>query len=283
MTTTYEAKQDNVGALVPLQNRRRCVVVKYRDGKFAYMCVLHHEGSGSTGGVPERQPHARPLHPGGGLTMTLARDSQRGKVYAWERVALPGFTTRNRLATDEVRALIARVQGDVEAAGGFVNRQAAVKFTKRTGGACASWRVLNFTPGRTSHELVLHELAHHLTYDTCGQIVAEKTAREGGELDAFQQHALRHFDGQGHGPRYVACYVALLEHYAGKDVGTLLRACRSFTMETWGPWHVVRGTPTGGAYKSRSRITKTVTVKVDVYALAYWRRLLAPATMAMAA
>ena len=36
--TTYEAKQDNVGALVPLQNRRRCVVVKYRDGKFAYVC-----------------------------------------------------------------------------------------------------------------------------------------------------------------------------------------------------------------------------------------------------
>ena len=35
---TYEAKQDNVGALVALHNKRRCLVVKYRDGKFAYVC-----------------------------------------------------------------------------------------------------------------------------------------------------------------------------------------------------------------------------------------------------
>ncbi len=34
---TYEAKQDNVGAFVPLQNKRRCLVVKYRHGKFAYV------------------------------------------------------------------------------------------------------------------------------------------------------------------------------------------------------------------------------------------------------
>lgn len=36
--TTYEAKIDNVGAFVPLQNRRRCLVIKYHDGKFAYVC-----------------------------------------------------------------------------------------------------------------------------------------------------------------------------------------------------------------------------------------------------
>jgi len=38
INVTYEAKQDNVGAFVPLQNKRRFLVVKYRDGKFAYVC-----------------------------------------------------------------------------------------------------------------------------------------------------------------------------------------------------------------------------------------------------
>ena len=37
-TITYEAKHDQVGALVPLQNRRRFLVVKYHDGKFVYVC-----------------------------------------------------------------------------------------------------------------------------------------------------------------------------------------------------------------------------------------------------
>jgi hypothetical protein len=37
-TFTYEAKHDTVGAFVPLQNRRRHLVVKYRDGKFAFVC-----------------------------------------------------------------------------------------------------------------------------------------------------------------------------------------------------------------------------------------------------
>ena len=35
---TYEAKEDNVGALVPLHHKRRCLVVKYRDGHYAYIC-----------------------------------------------------------------------------------------------------------------------------------------------------------------------------------------------------------------------------------------------------
>jgi len=38
-TFTYEAKHDTIGAFVPLQNRRRHLVVKYRDGKFAFICA----------------------------------------------------------------------------------------------------------------------------------------------------------------------------------------------------------------------------------------------------
>lgn len=34
---TYEAKQDNVGALVPLHHKRRYLVIKYRDGKYCYI------------------------------------------------------------------------------------------------------------------------------------------------------------------------------------------------------------------------------------------------------
>lgn len=35
---TYEARQDNVGAMVPAKAVRRCLVLKYRNGQFAYVC-----------------------------------------------------------------------------------------------------------------------------------------------------------------------------------------------------------------------------------------------------
>jgi hypothetical protein len=35
---TYEAKKDKVGALVPLNHKRRCLVIKYRHGNYAYIC-----------------------------------------------------------------------------------------------------------------------------------------------------------------------------------------------------------------------------------------------------
>ena len=35
---TYEAKQDNVGAIVPLHHKRRCLVVRYIDGTFGWVC-----------------------------------------------------------------------------------------------------------------------------------------------------------------------------------------------------------------------------------------------------
>jgi hypothetical protein len=37
-STTYEAKVDNVGAFIPLHQRRRALVIKYHRGKFAYVC-----------------------------------------------------------------------------------------------------------------------------------------------------------------------------------------------------------------------------------------------------
>ena len=35
---TYEAKEDNRGSLVPLHHKRQCLVVKYRNGSYAYIC-----------------------------------------------------------------------------------------------------------------------------------------------------------------------------------------------------------------------------------------------------
>jgi hypothetical protein len=37
---TYKAMHDVVGQFVPLHNKRRFIVVKYRDGKFAYVCGM---------------------------------------------------------------------------------------------------------------------------------------------------------------------------------------------------------------------------------------------------
>ena len=35
---TYVAKHDPIGAFVPLQNRRRYIVIRYMDGKFCWVC-----------------------------------------------------------------------------------------------------------------------------------------------------------------------------------------------------------------------------------------------------
>lgn len=35
---SYSAVLDSTGAFIPLRNRRRYIVIKYRDGKFAYVC-----------------------------------------------------------------------------------------------------------------------------------------------------------------------------------------------------------------------------------------------------
>jgi hypothetical protein len=38
MTITYEAKEDKIGALVSPKAKRRCLVLRYSDGHFCWVC-----------------------------------------------------------------------------------------------------------------------------------------------------------------------------------------------------------------------------------------------------
>jgi hypothetical protein len=155
------------------------------------------------------------------------------KVYAWERLAFPGFATTRPLSVRETCELIRQVHEDVRGRA-TPPTNAIIKMTKR-GGACASWFSLNFTPDRISLHIALHEIAHSLTWCPPCLVTAEVKAGHGQELSAFERHLLDYGDNKGHGPEFVACYIALLEHYADADVDGLLKLARGFPMQAWGP------------------------------------------------
>jgi hypothetical protein len=201
------------------------------------------------------------------------RDVQMSLVYAWQKVAYPKFW-ESKLLNSEVRALVNKVHQDVILAGGWAVHTPEVKFTKRAGGACASWGRLNFTPHQSTLYLVLHEIAHSLTYLT------SKARREllPTKGEDFKRHVDRYVDVQGHGPRYVACLIALVEKYAGCPSDTALLTACDFKYDGWGPWQPMRQVQADGSvrrYKQRARTTKRGSVRVDVGALRYWRELLA--------
>ena len=194
----------------------------------------------------------------------MARDAQKALVYAWEKQFCPGYWTANPVEVPEVRALIRKVHADVLAAGGFAHEAPVVQFTKRSGAACASWGILKFTPGKHSLEVVLHEIAHSLTWNIPSYLAAA--------------HGRKVSCSMGHGPRYVACFIALLERYAGKSVDHALILAQSFAYQTPGPWRTVSQKADGGSrttyMRQREMVTKRGRVQIDMAALAYWRDLL---------
>lgn len=200
----------------------------------------------------------------------MARDVQRGKVYAWEKVAYPDYKTRDLMTKEQVCELVRRVLTDVNQAGGIAPPRLVVQFTKRKGGACGSWRNLNFTPGKVTRHTVLHELAHALTWDYPARALIDKQ-----------------FDAEGHGPRFVACLIALAERYAGFPAGPAVQTAHFFRMETWGPWYIARIEELGDGrrlrHKQRDKVAKFASVKISREMLRYWQDLLAKSVPEMKA
>lgn len=219
------------------------------------------------------------------------RDAQRARVYAWERIAYPGFITARKLTSPDAQVLVYRVHADIIARGGYAPNYPpiSIKFTKRRGGACASWRQMNFTRGAITLDLVLHELAHTLTWCPWERVSAfhrVDDARYAGVPEAIsplQRHLLEHGCDQGHGPKFVACFIALMERYGDRPASAALAVARSFEMSAWGPWTGPRGQRMTRAEASwagacRTRVKKRASVQVCTTSLAYWRNLLrAPA------
>ena len=205
----------------------------------------------------------------------MARDIQKHLVYAWEREAYPGYFDKARsVGVPEAREMIRKVHADVRSAGGFAHEAPVVKFTKRNGSACASWGQLKFTPGLLTPELVLHEIAHSLTWNFEAMRVALRLPKD--QLGPLHDHAVRRFCTQGHGPRYVACFIALCERYAGHSAELALSTARGFKYQAWGTCRRLRAQAGGMSYMlERAKVTKFGSVRVDLEALAYWRALLA--------
>lgn len=219
------------------------------------------------------------------MSRIFPRDSQRAKVYAWEHLAYPKLWAEESLHSREVVALVNRVHEDVIDAGGHAAFSPEVRFTNRSGRACASWGKLTFTRGKTSRILVLHEIAHSLTWHPREYRTARAkldAAQAAGSATTFltgeQQHILRTGCNQGHGPRYVACFIALAERYAGADAAEAATLAAGFSVAGWGAWKSDRAwsEQRGGfvEIKTRGRVTKRARVAIDPVALQFWRQLL---------
>lgn len=128
----------------------------------------------------------------------MARDSQRSKVYKWEKKLFASQWKEPSLTQEGAVNLF----NACLLAGGRDPAQYSIKFTKRKGGACAGTREANFTPGRLPPIIVIHEAAHALTW--------------------FRHQEPAVMDNQGHGPRYLSCYLALIERFLNLDIGEAL-------------------------------------------------------------
>lgn len=185
----------------------------------------------------------------------MANDRQRSVVYAWEREVFPNLFTEDYLTVEEVRSLILHIC-ETARGNGRKARAPVLRLTGRNGGGCARWdRIMLPSPnsrgGKNGYPrlLVLHEMAHVLTYGTPDTLAA---------------------DPEGHGPRFVACYLALVERYSSRDTATALqRAQEGFEVRKV-VFSRVSPTAAPGAYQSAVRVRKC-RVRVDTEALAMWR------------
>jgi hypothetical protein len=169
------------------------------------------------------------------------RDAQRRKLYRFEKqhpLLRPLWSAR--ITNEQAMAMVIKVCQDLG------RKVPEVRFSCRTGAAAASTSWIRFTPDKVSPILVLHEVAHVLTW------ISE--------------------DPEGHGPAYVGCYFALLERYLGISSDVLVadakkgievtrwgtERCGSYEVKINTPW-----APNGYVTKTVHR-TKTVEKKSKV-------------------
>jgi hypothetical protein len=188
---------------------------------------------------------------------------QMRKVYAWEKLAYPGFWTDDHLTPAEVRVMVHRVLNDVRAGGGKTcdPRLVEIRFNKRSASGSASWGRVNLNPKKVTLALLLHEIAHMLTWGApvFDPIVSCK---------------------EGHGANFVGCFIALMERYADRPVGPAVQTALMFQM----PGKPKRGALIRTETLSRGRTrfvyeaiptTTFASIQVSTRALDHWRALFA--------
>lgn len=138
--------------------------------------------------------------------MRRPRDSQRQKVYDWERNNVSGF--REGISLDECRKFAARVCRDS-------HFMADVTDGRGRRSACAYSHRICLPTGCRTKAIVLHELAHCM----------------------LQQYSDYHAYA-GHGPEFVRVYMWLLQRYHKQSLRTL-RATAKLCRVKYAPPSVV--------------------------------------------
>lgn len=125
----------------------------------------------------------------------LARDTQRNKLYRWERA----FAFNDKFNQEQVVALAHRICTDM---GWKVMPR--VKFTKTSGAHSTHLGMeLNFSKSSCTKQIVCHEVAH--------------------SLNSQELKNVRH---AGHGPEFVTKYIELLVRYCDMDAAALVASAR---------------------------------------------------------
>jgi len=191
----------------------------------------------------------------------MKSDRGRLRCYAWEQRALPDGPHCDQAT---VRALVALVHSDVTrlVGPGAAHDTPIVNFLiRREGAASARWGALNFHPKGATTETVLHEISHSLTW--CRRYLAtiNNLRQQGSDPHGVLRHLDQVLCEEGHGPRFKACLLGLMERYCGTDIGHALNVAQD-----------------GFRYAGTARAPlkagpATVRVKIDMAALAYWRYL----------
>lgn len=191
----------------------------------------------------------------------MARDTQRQAVYDWEKHTFGNIWEDRPLTRSEIMSLVHRIHLDVRKAGGVAAAPWEIKFdwSKRKG-ACANFGYFNFSAKSTFH-VALHEIAHSLTM--------RSYATMGKEMQVY--------DDAGHGPRFVACLMALTARYKACDLDHMIRTTKDFPSTEWGPKRIEIMPDRQGNLARYSVRTRQETRKRIVYspaALNYWLVLL---------
>ena len=185
------------------------------------------------------------------------------QCYVWEYWAFPNSPHCDRQTIETlcklVHADIIRLIGPES-----VHCDPAVQFTTRIDEGCAAgkWGSLAFHPDGATLETVLHEIGHSLTWSPIRLHALDRAKTSGRALVGVQRHLDTVLCNEGHGPRFKACLLALMERYAGTCPAEPLRLARDGfkyrDMQAKGnapaPWRVI-------------------TADVDLGAFQYWRYL----------
>jgi len=192
----------------------------------------------------------------------LKRDSNATRCYAWEAIAFP---VSPQLAPDMTRILVAQVHADIIRliGDGAAHPNPDVRFDiRRDGLAAGRWGMMRFGANGAELETVLHEIGHSLTWN--GRYLYELASQKntGARLKGVRAHLDFVLCNEGHGPKFVACLLALMQRYGGTDISRAVRLARE-----------------GFSYGMRSRdgtrkVHSGVKLPLDMPTLEYWQRVL---------